>query len=285
MVGIASAGSGQACSGMIVINDRYNLQALSDLPKSDHHFMVDSRVMARLIEHAKLTTEDVVLKVGAGHGELTSLLARKAGRVIAFELDRAMSETLRSRFRGTGVEVICDDATKAELPVFTKCVSNLPYSISSAFTRCLMELDFELAVLTYQLEFARRLLAGPGDDGYSPISILARFYFNVEIAERVPRTAFRPRPRVDSAVVLLQKRVPSYRVDHPDFFKSFLAAAFLHRRKTLRKSLISTGVISTVPITPDKLHGIPGELLGRRAEELQPEDLAFISGILYQNLH
>ena len=255
------------------------------MPKSDKHFMVDTRVMGRLIEHAKLMSDDVVLEVGAGHGALTSLIAEKAGRVIAFELDRAMSETLRNRFRGTVVEVICGDFTKAELPRFTKCVSNLPYSISSAFTRRLMELEFELAVITYQLEFARRLLAGPGDDGYSPISILARYYFNVEIAERVPRTAFRPRPRVDSAVVWLQKVVPPYMVEHPDFFKGFLAAAFLHRRKTLRRSIMSTGAISTIPLTPDKLHGIPGELLGRRAEELTPEDLAFISGILYQNLH
>jgi len=254
------------------------------MARSDQHFMVDERVTRRIVERAELTGDDVVLEAGAGHGELTELLSERAGRVLAFEMDRNMSEALRHRFHCSNVEVFCADVTKAELPKFTKVVSNLPYSISSAFTRRLIESDFELAVLTYQMEFARRLLAGPGEKGYSPISILALYSFEVEIAERVPRTAFRPRPSVESAVVILKPRPPPYSVNHPEFFRRFLAAAFSHRRKTLRRSLLTAGEVLENHLTVGLLRGISEELLGRRAEQIPPQRLAVISDTLYENL-
>jgi 16S rRNA (adenine1518-N6/adenine1519-N6)-dimethyltransferase len=253
------------------------------MARSDRHYMVDSRVIGRIVERAGLTDDDVVLEVGAGHGELTEILSGAAGRVVAFEIDMAASENLRRRFAGTNVEIICADVTKMELPVFTKCVSNLPYSISSAFTLRLTELEFELAVLTYQMEFAHRLLAVPGNKGYSPVSVLAGYSFDVKIEERVPRTAFRPRPSVESAVLMLKPRLPPYKLEHPEFFRRFLAAAFSHRRKKMKGSLTACE-LSGERLQERHLLGIPNELLEQRAEELPPERLAGISDALYHNL-
>jgi 16S rRNA (adenine1518-N6/adenine1519-N6)-dimethyltransferase len=134
------------------------------------------------------------------------------------------------------------------------------------------------------MEFARRLLARPREDGYSRLSVLAQYRARVEIMERVPRTAFRPRPRVDSAVVRISPRTPPYPVGRPEFFGTFLAAAFSHRRKTLRRALLDAGTLLPRRVVPGHLQGLPPELLERRAEELTGERLAVVSDALHQNI-
>jgi 16S rRNA (adenine1518-N6/adenine1519-N6)-dimethyltransferase len=124
-----------------------------------------------------------------------------------------------------------------EWPAFDVMVSNLPYTISSPITFKLLDHPFDRAVLMFQREFAERLVARPGTTEYSRLTVNAAHRAAGEILERVPRSAFHPQPRVDSAVVRLVRRPPAYRVTDEDTFHAVVDACFAHRRKTIGNSL------------------------------------------------
>src|SRR5437867_8888154 len=168
------------------------------------HFLIDARVAARQVAHAQIRPSDVVLEIGPGLGVLTRLLAERAKRVIAIESDRRFAPYLRRRL--PQVEVIQGDALRVDWPRFDVMTSNLPYQISSPLTFRLLDHAFDRAVLMYQWEFARRMRASPGTADYSRLTVGVYRRAACEILERVPRNAFYPQPRVDSALVSLVPR-------------------------------------------------------------------------------
>src|SRR3990172_11759599 len=158
------------------------------LYKKDQHFLIDEKVLGRIIEYGQLNSSDTVLEIGAGYGNLTEKLARKAGKVIAIEADAELASSLN---RFNNVEVFIGDALKLDFPYFNKVVSNLPYSISSPVTFKLLEYEFDMGILMYQYEFAKRMVAAPGSKDYGRLSIAVQYRANVQIMEVVPRLAFR----------------------------------------------------------------------------------------------
>jgi 16S rRNA (adenine1518-N6/adenine1519-N6)-dimethyltransferase len=163
------------------------------------HLLVDKRVAERQAGYAGLTEADTVLEIGPGKGILTRALAARAGKVVAIEKDESFIPSL-SNLPGN-VEVIIADALVYPLPRFDKVVSNLPYVISSPITFRLLESDFRLAILMYQMEFAQRMVARPGTEHYSRLSVSAQHRAECKIEFKVSRAAFYPQPKVDSAVV------------------------------------------------------------------------------------
>ena len=143
-----------------------------------------------------------MLEIGPGTGNLTEALAARAGRVYAVEVDPDLAAQLAGRF--SNVQVINADALTVELPDYNKIVSNLPYQISSKITYRLLSRPFELAVLMYQREFAQRMTATAGSKEYGRLAMVVGFFCQVEILENVPKTAFRPVPQVNSAIVRLR---------------------------------------------------------------------------------
>ncbi|RLG57870.1 MAG: 16S rRNA methyltransferase, partial [Candidatus Hydrothermarchaeota archaeon] len=125
-------------------------------------FLIDERVLKREVEYAELSSKDVVLEIGSGFGSLTKFLVEKAKKVYAIERDSTLIEVLKSYVIAKNLEIIQRDALRITFPEFNKCVSNLPYVISSPITFKLLKHDFEKAILTYQKEFAERLIAKPG---------------------------------------------------------------------------------------------------------------------------
>ncbi len=114
-------------------------------------------------------------------------------------------------------------------------VSNLPYQISSPVTFKLLNREFERAVLIFQLEFAERMVAKPGDKNYSRLSLMVRAKARAELVERIGRGgAFWPRPKVDSAVVVLEPKPPEERID---LNENLVKALFQHRRSTVSAAL------------------------------------------------
>jgi 16S rRNA (adenine1518-N6/adenine1519-N6)-dimethyltransferase len=141
------------------------------------HQVVDSTPLERMVGHAELSRDDMVLEIGAGIGNLTLLLAARAGRVIAVERDRKLVKVLGERLKGhSNVELLRGDALRIELPKFNKVVANLPHGIFSDITFRLLEQEFELTVLMYQREFAERLVAKPGFDDYSRLTVNAYYH-------------------------------------------------------------------------------------------------------------
>ena len=243
---------------------------------SDQHILIDDLVLHNIIEYADLHHRDVVLEIGAGTGVLTDELRKRVRAVIAIESDVTFAELLNRRFEDTNVEVIHDDALKVEFSEFgfsfNKIVSNLPYSISSEITFKLLKYPFEMAVLMYQYEFARRMAASHGSKEYGKLSICVQYRALVELLEIVPPEAFSPEPGVRSAIVRVTPRAPEYEVSDPAFFSRFLTAVFSQRRKKLKNSIAAfTGVKDL------KNLGLTGEVLDKRPEELPAAELAMIS--------
>lgn len=218
----------------------------------DRHIMVDERLLERICDAGKLTSEDTVLEVGAGTGELTERILDKGCRVVAFEKDRRFYSYLETSFKGRGkLTLIGGDALKCELPKFNKVVSNLPYSISKKITIRLLKAGFDLAVLVYQREFAEKLVAKPESDNYRFISALAQSFCDVEISELVRPESFRPQPNVLSAVVVF---TPTCEFDEE--YVSYLQDLFNHKNKLIRNIV----------------NGYDGEFAGSRPVDLSPND-------------
>ena len=199
----------------------------------DQYFLVDRAVLERERDLAEISPSDTVLEIGAGTGNLTRLLAERAGKVFAIEKDRSLA-TILSRTTPENVEVVVGDALKVEFPHFDKLLGNVPYSISTPLLLKVFRHRFSLGVLCLQYEFALRMVAQPGTSDYSRLSVLTALNTEkVELICRVPRTAFRPSPRVDSAVVRFVPR-PSG-VDKTT--SEVIRMMFCHKRKTLANAL------------------------------------------------
>lgn len=206
--------------------------------RAGQHHVIDSGLLQRMVDYAELSPRDVVLEIGAGIGNLTRLLAVRAGKVVAIERDRRLIKILKEQLRGCGnVEFLHGDALRLELPKFDKVVANLPYGISSDITFKLLERRFELAVLMYQLEFAERLVAKPGSDDYGRLTVNVYYRANVEMLEKAPPEAFVPQPKVTSAVVRLCPRGPAFEVMDERMFFNVVRALFQHRRQRVRNAL------------------------------------------------
>ncbi|PXF56224.1 MAG: ribosomal RNA small subunit methyltransferase A [Candidatus Methanogaster sp.] len=245
---------------------------------SDQYLLIDDLVLHNIIEYADLHHRDVVLEIGAGTGVLTEELIKRVRAVIAIESDAAFAELLNRRFENTNVDIIHGDALKIKFAEFkfNKIVSNLPYSISSEITFKLLKYPFEMAVLMYQYEFARRMMASHGSKEYGRLSIGVQYRALVELLEIVPEEAFSPEPGVRSAIVRVTPHAPEYEVLDYDFFSKFLTAIFSQRRKKLKNSIGAFTDIRGLEL--------PDDVLNKRPEELPAKRLARISDILYSRI-
>jgi 16S rRNA (adenine1518-N6/adenine1519-N6)-dimethyltransferase len=199
------------------------------------HFLLDEGIADRHVELAHVDGNDVVLEIGPGLGILTERLLRTGATVVAVERDRRLARALHD-LHGK-LQVLEGDAVKVPLPPFGKVVSNLPYQISSPITFRLFDHPFERAVLMYQREFAERLVAKPGTEDYSRLTVKTYVRCRAEVAARVSRAAFWPMPKVDSAIVVLEPRPSPFPMTNEGVFDVVVDATFAHRRKTIENSL------------------------------------------------
>lgn len=215
--------------------------ALKNNKSLGQHWLKDGDVLADIAESADLTSEDTVVEVGPGLGTLTSRLLSRAGRVIAVEFDRELARKLPGQFPGKNLEVINQDILSFDtsgLPKGYKVVANVPYYITSKIIQLFCESDNppSVMVLLVQKEVAERLSATAGD--YSVLAISAQIYYEVELGQLVGAELFTPPPKVDSQVVIMNRRpdplVP--KEDLKDFFR-VVKAGFSAKRKKLRSSL------------------------------------------------
>ncbi|WP_349682090.1 16S rRNA (adenine(1518)-N(6)/adenine(1519)-N(6))-dimethyltransferase RsmA [Methanosarcina sp. UBA5] len=227
---------------------------------------------------AELGPEDVVLEIGAGIGNLTERLARKAKKVIAIELDPALVKVLHDRFEKVeNIEIIAGDALKVDFPEFDKVVSNLPYSISSEITFKLLRYKFKLGILMYQYEFAARMVSPPNCKDYSRLTVDICYFADASILMKVPKSAFQPVPEVDSAVIKLVPRPAPFEVKDQTFFMDFVAAVFSQRRKKLRNAILNTNHLLKIPGIKEVISRLPEDMISKRAENLTPEELARVA--------
>lgn len=196
------------------------------------HIVTSKALLNRIANYAELSEDDVVLEVGCGTGRLTRVLLDRC-KVIGIEKDRRLVDLLKKKFSFEieigKFEIIHGDALKVEFPEFNKFVSNIPFQISSPLTFKLFKYKFDLAVVMYQREFAERLVK---ED--SRLGVISKAYCKAEILEFVKPTVFKPKPKVEAAVVKIIPK-PLIEVEDLKLFEEFVTFAFSMRRKKMRK--------------------------------------------------
>ena len=238
------------------------------------HFLIDEKILDRMIRYGEVTRDDVVLDVGAGRGELTARLAERAGKVIAVELDRELAEEARRRLKDyDNVELLVGDVLKLKPRGFNKVVSNPPYNISTRLLEWLIEEDAERMVLTLQREFASKLVAKPGSTKYLYISFLSNLLYESSVVEFIPRNLFRPMPKVDSAIVLMRRREGVRKLDED--VKRFVKFLFTRRRQMLRRVL--RDLAKEEKLAVDLTEVLGDELMSKRVYQLTPSQLLLVS--------
>ncbi|MBP1944715.1 16S rRNA (adenine1518-N6/adenine1519-N6)-dimethyltransferase [Methanobacterium petrolearium] len=250
--------------------------------RKGQNYLIHDQILSRIIENSQITDSDVVLEIGAGIGTLTIPLAENASKVVAVEQDKRIVQVLRERLQQEGisnVEILEEDATRLDFPYFNKVVSNLPYQISSPITFKLLKYDFDFAILMYQLEFAQRMVAKPGESNYSRLSVMMSLCSQTEFLFKVPKKAFIPPPRISSAVI---KLTPKKNQDVDEFFVKTCRALFQHKKKKSGKALLqSFHEISDMDIARgtirDLISQLDRKLIEERVFKLNPGEILRIS--------
>jgi 16S rRNA (adenine1518-N6/adenine1519-N6)-dimethyltransferase len=250
--------------------------------RKGQNYLINNHILSKIVENSQLTDSDVVLEIGAGIGSLTIPLAENVSKVVAVEQDKKIALVLRERLvelEISNVEVLEGDATKMEFPSFNKVVSNLPYQISSPITFKILQYNFDFAILMYQLEFAQRMIAQPGESNYSRLSVMMNLCTETELLFKVPPKAFIPPPKISSAVI---KLTPQKNPEVDEFFVNTCRALFQHRKKKAGKALLqSFHEISNQKLDKSTIRGlisnIETRLIDERVFKLKGEEILIIS--------
>jgi 16S rRNA (adenine1518-N6/adenine1519-N6)-dimethyltransferase len=248
------------------------------------NFLADPNLLEAIVRDSGVGPDDVVLEVGAGEGVLSQRLAARVAHLHTVEIDRGLEEALASIAALPNVTLHWGDAMKIDFAAFDPApnamVANLPYSVATpVILQAIAELpSLQTWTVMVQLEIAERLRAASGNKTYGAPSAIAQLACEVELLRKVDPAVFKPRPRVDSAILRLRRTGPG--ADQAT--RDLVRAAFAHRRKTLARSLEIHG-LKGVPQPRAAARAALAEMgfpESARAEQLAPRDFAALSAIL-----
>ena len=261
--------------------------------KFGQNFLIDTRVLERIIDAAEITKDDCVLEIGPGIGTMTQYLAESAREVIAVEIDKMLIPILADTLSEyDNVTVINDDILKVDIGKIVeernggkpiKVVANLPYYITTPIIMGLFESHVPLKSITImvQKEVADRMQVGPGTKDYGALSLAVQYYAKPEIVANVPPNCFIPRPNVGSAVIRLTRYdEPPVEVKDEKYMFALVRASFNQRRKTLVNGLSNSSELhlskERIALALEKMN-LPATV---RGEALTLEQFAQLSNIL-----
>ena len=275
----------------IAILQKYNFNFQK---KFGQNFLIDTRVLERIIESAEITKDDCVLEIGPGIGTMTQYLAEAAREVVAVEIDKNLIPILQNDTLAAydNVTIINDDILKVDINEIVreknngqpiKVVANLPYYITTPIIMGLFESHVPLKSITImvQKEVADRMQVGPGTKDYGALSLAVQYYAKPEIVANVPPNCFIPRPNVGSAVIRLTRHdKPPVEVKDEAYMFALIRASFNQRRKTLLNGLTNAGNLGVTKgqITEALVQmGLPATI---RGEALSLEQFGELSNLL-----
>jgi 16S rRNA (adenine1518-N6/adenine1519-N6)-dimethyltransferase len=232
------------------ILDQYGFSFKKSLGQN---FLIDTNILRKIVDAAEISAETGAIEIGPGIGALTEQLARRAKKVVAFEIDQRLLPILADTLSPyENVRIIHQDVLKADIhqviaDEFTNVtdimvVANLPYYVTTPIIMKLLtdRLPIRGMVMMLQKEVADRLAAKPGTKDYGSLSIAVQYYTEAEVVMTVSRTVFIPQPNVDSAVIrLIKRKQPPVEVNDEAFFFQVVRASFAQRRKTILNNLVN----------------------------------------------
>lgn len=268
------------------------------------NFLIDTRVSQRIVDAVSPLATDIIIEVGPGTGALTELLASRSGWLTAVELDRRMAAQLEPKLaRFSNVTVVWQDAlsvdwsqlidrAKSQLPgrnlnagePRVRVVANLPYYISTAIIEKLIanrSMIFDMTLML-QKEVVARMTSGPGSRDYGYLTVLIQTYCTTTNLFAVSPAAFKPAPKVDSAVMRLRIREqPAITADDEARFFAVVRACFAQRRKTILNNLKAAASQMTFSKSIEESLRAAGVEPGRRAETLSLLEFEMLANALY----
>lgn len=253
------------------------------------NFLINEKVVQAIAQAAQIGPGDLVLEIGPGIGTLTQALAETGAQVKSVEIDQSLLPVLAKTLEGyTNVEIIPGDVLKVDLGEITQhepftVAANLPYYITTPIIFAFLEqqLPLKRLVVMVQKEVAERMTAGPGTKDYGPLSLALQYYSEPRLALSVPARDFMPAPKVDSMVVVCEKREQPPVDADPKLFFQVVRAAFSQRRKMLSNCLKSLGLSSDQVKTLMERAGIDGK---RRGESLSMEEFGKLTKAYAESL-
>ena len=261
--------------------------------KFGQNFLIDTRVLDKIIAAADITKDDYVLEIGPGIGTMTQYLAAAAGRVTAVEIDKALIPILADTLKDyDNVNIVNQDILKMDIQKLVdeenggkpvKVVANLPYYITTPIIMGLFEsrVPIESITVMVQKEVADRMQVGPGTKDYGALSLAVQYYAKPHIVANVPPNCFMPRPKVGSAVIRLDRyEKPPVEVKDEKLMFRIIRASFNQRRKTLVNGLKNSPELSFSKEEIESAVEQLGKGLNIRGEALTLEEFAFLSNKL-----
>ncbi len=251
------------------IADLLAAHGLAPVHRLGQHFLADANITEKIVSTAQVGPGDNVVEVGAGTGTLTSALAASGAKVVAYEIDERLRPILEDVLQETDVELRIEDAAGVDFGAALGdgpwvMVANLPYNVGTPLVMDALRFAPQISrfVVMVQLEVAERLAAEVGSPHYGLPSVVAGIHADATLAFKVPPQVFFPAPRVESAVVVLERKDPP---EHAEQAIALARAGFGKRRKMLRRSLASEVA------DPKGLLDGAGIEETARAENLSPE--------------
>ena len=278
-------------------NPKYTIEVLQKYgfvfqKRFGQNFLIDTRVLDRIIEASEITKDDFVLEIGPGIGTMTQYLADAAREVTAVEIDDALIPILQDTLKEwDNVSVIHGDILKTDIRKIAdeknqgrpiKVVANLPYYITTPIIMGLFESHVPVDSITVmvQKEVADRMQTGPGSKDYGALSLAVQYYAKPEIVANVPPNCFMPRPKVGSAVIRLTRHQnPPVQAKDEKLMFRIIRASFNQRRKTLAKGLKNSQELQFNKEQFDQAITECGLPLNIRGEALTLEQFSALSDI------
>lgn len=253
------------------------------------HFLKNPSLLQKLIELAEVSEKDIVVEIGAGMGDLTAQLVKRAKFVISFELDSELFEKLNERFSGIkNLKIIRGDFLKYNTgEIFKthgeklKIVANIPYKITTPLLlKFLNEIEYiKDCNILLQKEVGDRIISKPGNKKYGSLTVLLQSYFDIKILKYITRSSFTPPPEVDSAFVKLTPLTsPKIEKDRLKEFSRFLKLCFSRRRKTIYNILKSLKIMPSLDM--QKLLEETCIKSQARPEELKVEEFVWLYNLI-----
>ncbi len=245
------------------------------------NFLVDANIIAKIIDRIDPKPGQTLIEIGPGQGALTEPLLASGAQLLVLEIDRDLARMLSLRHERTENFTLHEgdalkfDFEQAALPDKVRVVGNLPYNISTPliFHMLTHKHRIENMVFMLQNEVVERMAAAPGGKEYGRLSAMTQYHCDVQRLLHVPPNAFRPAPKVQSAIVgLVPRKTPSAEASLDESFAKVVKAAFSSRRKTLRnnlRELLSVEQIQACEIDP-----------GDRAERISVAEFVLLARAL-----
>jgi len=268
---------------------RHRIRPVKRLGQS---FLVDNNITSRIVDASKIGGDDIVVEIGAGLGTMTSIIAERAKKVVALEIDPKLVNVLNEELKEiSNIEIIHTDVLRYDFssPLGgsgkIKVIGNIPYNISSQILFRLIEFRDHIssATLMFQKEVADRIAAAAGTKEYGILSVIVPMYAVLSTIMTVPSSCFHPKPKVDSTVLKMDMREsPLFELSDHDIFLKTVKTAFSKRRKTLANNLKGMDAVRSMGMDVSSLlveAGIDGR---RRGETLTVEEFGRLAEIIFR---